>query len=67
MKQLDSLIAIWSMRPAPGSPEGIAWEMGAKQGWIWAVERAAKKAEDYQFAPEAAADGIAKAIKQLNR
>lgn len=67
MKQLEMLIGIWSMRPAPGSPEGVAWEMGAKQGWLWAVERAAKKAEDYHFAPDGAADGIAKSIRALNR
>jgi hypothetical protein len=34
--QIESLIAIWSMRPAPGCEAGQAWEAGARQGWKWA-------------------------------
>ncbi|GAB7525369.1 hypothetical protein [Paraburkholderia sp. 2C] len=37
---IDSLISIWSMRPQPGSPSGVAWEQGARQGWKWAKQYA---------------------------
>ena len=37
---IDSLIALWSMRPKPGTEHGIAWEQGARQGYAWRVEMA---------------------------
>lgn len=33
---IDACIMLWSMRPQPGTPNGIAWEQGARQGWEWA-------------------------------
>jgi hypothetical protein len=30
MRSIDSWIAIWSMRPQPGTPCGEAWEQGAR-------------------------------------
>ncbi len=33
------LIDLWSNRPQPGTPEGIAWEKGCEQGWQWGRER----------------------------
>jgi hypothetical protein len=34
--EIDDMIETWSMRPPPLSPEGEAWEQGARQGWAWA-------------------------------
>ena len=39
---IELLISCWSMRPQPGTPAGQAWESGARQGWQWALEEAAK-------------------------
>lgn len=41
-REIGQLISIWSTRPAPRSPEGVAWEAGARQGWAWANSRNAK-------------------------
>jgi hypothetical protein len=38
MSRVDEIIEIWSMRPAPNSPEGKAWEAGCRQGYEWATE-----------------------------
>lgn len=37
--EIEGYIGIWSMRPSPLSNEGKAWETGARQGWLWAIER----------------------------
>lgn len=36
--RVRSLIEIWSMRPAPNTPEGDAWEAGCEQGYKWGFE-----------------------------
>lgn len=41
MDDIQSMIDVWSMRPKPGTPSGEAWEQGCRQGWAWAMERAA--------------------------
>lgn len=35
---LETFISLWSMRPQPGTPSGVAWEQGCHQGWQWATE-----------------------------
>lgn len=35
-EHIESLIACCSMRPQPETPQGKAWEDGARQGWKWA-------------------------------
>lgn len=47
MALIDSLISDWSMRPSPESGHGQAWEMGARQGWQWAIEQAARIADEW--------------------
>lgn len=47
---VDGLIDIWSMRPPPGTPEGDAWEAGARQGWEWAVEACAREIDGWKQA-----------------
>lgn len=37
-EHIDHRISLWSMRPAPRSSEGKAWEAGARQGAEWAIE-----------------------------
>jgi hypothetical protein len=56
MNDIEAFIDLWSLRPQPGTPEGIAWERGARQGWDWAqlrikqleAERLVIKWKDYQ-------------------
>lgn len=38
IKRVQDLIEIWSMRPAPNTPEGDAWESGCIQGYQWGIE-----------------------------
>jgi hypothetical protein len=38
---VEGLISCFSIRPAPLSKAGVAWESGARQGWQWALERIA--------------------------
>jgi hypothetical protein len=55
--RLVGSVSVWSARPAPNSPEGEAWEDGARQGWEWAQSgsgayamssrRKAEKARDW--------------------
>lgn len=40
-ERIEMLIAIWSMRPAPESPTGLAWQDGARQAWKWAAQEVA--------------------------
>jgi len=32
---VGEMIFVWSMRPKPDTPNGAAWEQGARQGWAW--------------------------------
>ena len=41
-RNIEFLISIWSIRPAPNSAEGKAWEAGAKQGWKWSQAKIAE-------------------------
>lgn len=43
--RIDFLITITSMRPPPNSPEGEAWEAGARQGYDWCAMEGALDAE----------------------
>jgi len=39
-EQCESIISIWSVRPAPMSSEGKAWEDGAVWGWLKCLNNA---------------------------
>jgi hypothetical protein len=65
MKRIDSLIGIWSTRPQPGTPMGDVWEAGARQGWQWAIEEAAKIAVEQGDVLEIHGPRIAKRIRDV--
>lgn len=68
LRELQTLIDVWSMRPQPDTPTGDAWECGARQGWRWAKKREASNVREAraQALREAAEHLRARAAKLLD-
>lgn len=65
-KRVQDLIAIWSMRPAPNTPEGDAWEAGCLKGFEWGfAEAVGAGSAKFRFDELVAAEDNLSAIERL--